>query len=1016
VAESRAEQPASPLAIRLLGPFEVRVAARPLPPLRTRKGQSLLALLTLRHGAEVQRSWLAGTLWPDSLPSDASYNLRRSLCDLRRALGPEGRRLGCPTPHTLRFDPVGVAVDALAFEAAIAQGGEPSLERAVTLYRGPLLEGCEEEWVFPERDARKQAYLLALEMLAAGALARGDPVAAVRHLRRAVAADPLRETAQRDLLQALAAGGNLAAATLAYREFRLLLHRELHEAPAPETSALFQQIRAETRQAGCRRGGTRCRVRANEKPAHREPEAIALGFVPRPLTELVGREDEVRAIEACLASARLVTLTGTGGVGKTRLAIQVAEELAEDYQDGAWFVDLGALADPALVPHAVAAVLGVREEPGRPMLAALQEFLRPKALLLVLDNCEHLLAACAHLAEGLLHGCRHLQILATSREALGLTGETAWRVPSLPFPDPAHLPSAAVELVSHLSQYAAIRLFVERAQALEPTFAVTHRNAHAVAQVCRQLDGIPLAIELAAAWVTALPVEQIAERLEERFRLLRGGSRTARPRYRTLRASIDWSYDLLSEPERTLLRRLSVFAGPFTLEAAEAVCSDRGLWFETAIRNEDVLDLLFQLADKSLVAVEPGSRPAEWPTVGCQVGLPAARREAGGGRAACYRLLETTREYARELLAASGEAEAVGQQHAEYFLALAEQVRPLLNGPGECLDRLEAVHDDLRAALAWWTRQPVPSVAGEQAVRLAAALCRFWYQRGYWTEGRRWLAKALECGVSHVAPEFQQARAAALAEAGLLARLQGDNATARSLGEASLALYEAIGDRVATAWALSNMAWTAHEQGDYAAARGWHEQSLRMRREVGDRRGIASSLNSLGTVACVQGDYATARSFCEESLAISRELGNECGAAWALVSLGEIARLQGNLDAAQAHTAESLTLFRESRHKTGTATCLRELAAVAAARGDDPAGVRRAARLFGAAEALNEALGTPIPPSQRADHERSVAAVRAALSEEAFLRAWAEGRAMTLDQAVGYALQTGEEDVGPADE
>jgi predicted ATPase len=691
-------------------------------------------------------------------------------------------------------------------------------------------------------------------------------------------------------------------------------------------------------------------------------------------------------------------------------------------------VDLGALADPALVPHAVAAVLGVREEPGRPMLAALQEFLRPKALLLVLDNCEHLLAACAHLAEALLHGCRHLQILATSREALRITGETSRRVPPLPFPDPTHLPSAEAELVSHLSQYAAIRLFIERAQALEPTFAVTHRNAHAVAQVCRQLDGIPLAIELAAAWVTALPVEQIAQRLEERFRLLRGGSRTARPRHRTLRASIDWSYDLLSEPERTLLRRLSVFAGRFTLEAAEAVCSDRGLWIETAIRNEDVLDLLFQLADKSLVAVEPGSRPPEWPSacryadpgahprVGCQVGPPPPCREAGGGGAACYRLLETTREYAREFLAASGEAEAIGQRHAEYFLALAEQVQPLLDGPGECLDRLEAVHDDLRAALAWWTRQPVPSVAGEQAVRLAAALCRFWYQRGYWTEGRRWLAKALECGVSHVTPQFQRARAMALAEAGLLARLQGDITSARSLATESLALYEAIGDRIAIAWALSNMAWTAHELGDYAAARGWHEQSLRIRREVGDRRDIASSLNSLGTVASVQGDYETARAFCEESLAIHRELENEWGAAWALVSLGEIARLQGNLDAAQAHTAESLTLFRESRHKTGTATCLRELAAVAAARGDDPAGVRRAARLFGAAEALNEALGTPIPPSQRADHERSVAAVRAALSEEAFLRAWAEGRAMTLEQAVRYALQTGEDDVGHADE
>ncbi len=462
------------------------------------------------------------------------------------------------------------------------------------------------------------------------------------------------------------------------------------------------------RSSGRRRAGAASSGRVPERgqPLRLVRARQARHNLPVQLTSFVGREQEIAEVKRLLGTTRLLTLTGAGGVGKSRLAHQVGAELVEEYPDGVWLVELAALGDSALVPLAAASALGVAEQPGRPPIETVSDFLRPRSLVLVLDNCEHLLDACAVLADSLLRASRRLRVLATSRQALGMGGETAWRVPSLAMPDPAR-PATAEQLVS----YEAARLFVERAKSALPTFGVTKDNAAAVAAVCWRLDGIPLAIELAAARVGMLTVRQIEARLDDRYRLLTGGSRTVLPRHQTLRGLVDWSHDLLSEPERVLLRRLSVFAGGWTLEAAEAVCA-----FGAGEGScDDVLELLSELAAKSLVLAD---------------------EQNGQMR---YRFLETIRQYGAERLRASGEEAVVRDRHLEWFLALAERGEPELRGPDQVrwLDRLEAEHDNLRAALAWSQLESSSERARAAGLRLAGALSWFWRVHSQFSEGRR---------------------------------------------------------------------------------------------------------------------------------------------------------------------------------------------------------------------------------------------------------------------------------------
>lgn len=1011
----------SPLTINLFGPFSVQLNGQPLPHVRSRKGHWLLALLILRHPAPVERSWVAGTLWDWDENKDPMGNLRMSLKELRRALGPERARLLSPTSHTLALDLEGAHVDVLAFDAAIARGDPASLEKAAALYRGPLLEDCTEEWVLLESRRRQEEYLGALETLAEQAQRCGELTAAERYWRQAIAIDPTRETAQQALMSLFAGSGNFAAATETYNELRRRLHNEFNLPPAPGTTALYQQIRTAARHPLSSHGGPSLAAPRASAVAHvrsfgqvdaapspdsvtQSPRRAVPHNLPLQPTRFIGRERELAEIKDLLAEAPLVTLTGTGGVGKTRLALRVGSDLLKQFTDGVWMVDLAPVTDPALVPQAMASVLRVREEPGRPLTDTLTDYLRSRCLLLILDNCEHLLQKCCLLAEAVLRTCPAVRVLATSRERLAIGGEQSYRVPSLSLPDVRHTPAP-----DRLAEYEAIRLFLDRARLIEQAFALTEANALSVAEVCHRLDGIPLALELAAAWTNMLSIEEIRAGLDDRFRLLTRGSRTALRRQRTLGALIDWSYDLLADPERLLLCRLSVFAGGFTREAAEAVCAGDG------IDAPEIMDTLAQLVDKSLVIAD-----------------------ARGGKGQ-YSLLETIREYGRQRLEECGEYERMQERHARYFVAVT------LARDGEeppWLDRLEREHDNLRAAMARLRDHR----DAETLLRMGTAMARLWYLRGYWSEGRERLSELLSlpalCPHSRAmllrqagqlawlqadydADRFLLGQSLALYREldstedlpaplnalGEVARTQGDYATACAYFEQSRQIPQARGDRGNLAWALQALGEVAQERGD-PAARPLIEESLALFREVNDERGIASALSDLGVMAAAEGDLPSARALQEQSRTIAEDRGHKRVLARCLERLGDLAARRGDYESAASLHRQCLALRRDLGDRQRIATSLERLAGVtadeptAAAKGTAPAhNCERAARWLGAAEALRERLGAPLPPAERPEYERRVSLLRDRLDAPVFAAAWAEGRAMPLEEVMDDAAR-----------
>jgi predicted ATPase len=686
--------------------------------------------------------------------------------------------------------------------------------------------------------------------------------------------------------------------------------------------------------------------------------------LPLQLTSFIGREREIAEIEERMKQARLLTLTGAAGSGKTRLAIRVASKLADDFTDGVCWVELAALSDPALMPQTIAAMLGVREQPNRALTETLRDYLRPRQILLIFDNCEHLVAACAVLADALLRACPGLKLLTTSRQSLGVNGEAIWPVPPMSIPN-AIGSSPAEELI----RFEAARLFIERASAVRPRFALTEQNAPVVAQVCRRLDGIPLAIELAAARLKALSVEEIAARLGDCFRLLTVGGRTEVPRHQTLRAAVDWSHDLLTEPERALMRRLSVFAGDFTLEAAQAVFGC-GLQGEG---GEDALDLLSSLVDKSLVVV--------------------AAERAGESR---YRLLETMRQYGRERLSESGETVEVQLRHLSFFLKLAEMIEPEIN-TGErdlWLARLESEQGNLRAALHYAAELGEM----ESKLRLAGSLFWFWFHRGYWSEGSEWLKASRLLSEAHGVSK--RARAKALFGEGTLAWAQGDAGVACSQLVESVAVWRELDDPLGLAYALQFLGMSAIGQGDVMQARALEEESVAIFRTGADQFGLATSLASLGVALLIQGDYVAAQSYLEESVIVFRAMGDEWGVALPLRNLGIAALRQGDYGQAAEFARESLRALRGPQEKWFISRSLETLAEALAMQGD----CARAARLFGASEAMREEIGASVLAFYRADYNSGVAAVRAGLSEEALQKSWDAGRVMTPAEAVVYAL------------
>ncbi|HET7026617.1 MAG TPA: tetratricopeptide repeat protein [Candidatus Limnocylindrales bacterium] len=712
--------------------------------------------------------------------------------------------------------------------------------------------------------------------------------------------------------------------------------------------------------------------------------------LPRQLTAFIGRQREIGEAKRILAGSPLLTLTGPGGVGKTRLAVEVAGDLLDEYEDGVWFVDLGPVTDPTFVAHAIASTLGVMDVAGQPILDTVVDHVRRRHILLVLDNCEHLLDAAATAVDGLLRASAQLRVVATSREGFAIPGEAVFPVPSLSAPDEAHLGT------DDLAQFEAVRLFSERAAAAQPGFRVTERNARAVAQICRRLDGVPLALELAAARVRALPVEQIAGRLDDRFRLLTGSSRITVPRHQTLRQTIDWSHDLLADDERIVFRRLASFAGGCTLEAAEAVCAG------DPVDEYGVLDVLSRLVDKSLVVADTDAEEAR------------------------YRQLETIRQYGRDRLLEAGEGPATLRRHRDWFLALVGRAAPeFFRGveSAQWLERLDHEHDNLRAALQWSTDEPAESTA---ALRLAAGLWRFWEIRGHIAEGRSWLEQAL----AQTDGEVSALRADAFTGAGILAFMQGDHAAAHEFHEQSLALHREVGDYMGIAFAANNLANAAVLSGDYAAARrlyepglAWarsqsnkrplgfalvnmaeavaldgepdvareqYEEGIETFRSLGDRWGEAFALDSLGTMLGRQGSHAESERLHGRALAISRELRDQRGEARALTHLGDQASRTKDLGQARQLYRQSFEIRHALGDRAGMASALEKLATVVSA--DD---AHSAAVLLGSAEAVRDSIRAPVPPTVRAEYEACRQTVRELLGEAAFEDARAEGRRLS---------------------
>jgi predicted ATPase/DNA-binding CsgD family transcriptional regulator len=687
--------------------------------------------------------------------------------------------------------------------------------------------------------------------------------------------------------------------------------------------------------------------------------------LPLALTSFVGREREMVEIEDLLVESRLLTLTGPGGSGKTRLALAMASELAGRFEGGVWLVQLAPLSDPNLVPQAVASVLGVRETPGTPLAETLVDYLKPRNVLLVLDNCEHLIGACASFAEALLRRCPDLRVLATSREALGVAGETLFDVPPLSLPDPHHLQAA-----EGLPHYEASRLFVERARMVRPDFSVTGGNAMTIAQICYRLDGMPLAIELAAARIRVLSVDQISIRLDDSFGLLTGGGRSVLPRQRTLRATMDWSYGLLSEDERALFRSLSVFAGGFTLGAAEAVAAGEG------VEEADVLDLLTSLVDKSLVIVD--ERDAE----------------------ARYRLLETARQYAWEKLQDSGEAERARGRHAEFYVAFAEEPASDTEGQGARLRKLGAEQDNFRAAQRWFMGPNASELDVEQGLRLATALGRQRFWAAYApSEGRGWLDR----GLANDRTSSELLRARALYEAGWLATVQGDLQQAVVWLRESLDTFEGLGETAEAAISLTILGQLMIQGGDRRLIDPLCEEAEALLSELSDPRAESLLLIFLALAAWDEGDHMRTVELAERSLSLSRELGYLYAIALCAGSLGFAVLDKGEIDRAEALFVESLHALQDLQDKIGVFHCFLGMAGVASSRGH-PA---RVARLGGAAEALGEAFAISILPMYRRNYnnEERMDDARSQLDEQEWLEAWAEGRAMTPERAIEYALE-----------
>ncbi|MET8248109.1 BTAD domain-containing putative transcriptional regulator [Streptomyces sp. NPDC005202] len=912
---------ADEVRIRLLGGFGVAVGDRPVAAgaWRLRKARSLLKLLCLTPGHRMHRERLYDLLWPDLDRTAASNNLHQVLHAARRALA----STGAPGDVVVLRDDlvllgpdgeVRIDVDELdeAVRRASHDGAPANYRAALTLAEPGLLpEDTYEPWA-REAAAALELRRTTLRLGLAEALERDHRTAeAIDVLRDLIAQEPLHEPGHRALMRALADAGRRREALAAYERLRDALRHDTGADPDPQTRRLYRALLADSVEA---------REPRRDAPRHN---------LPAQATGLIGRKREIAEVEELLGRSRLLTLTGAGGCGKTRLALAVAARRVDAFRDGVWFVDLAALTEPHLVPDAVAAVLGLRLPPSGGARNALVAQLGGRELLLVLDNCEHLVDACAALASDVLARCPGVAVLATSREPLRSYGERTFRVPSLSLPDPRRLPS-----VEELGRFASVRLFVERAADAAPGFRLSSGNAAAVAQICFRLDGMPLALELAAARVRVLAPRQIAERLDDTLALLGRGSRHGVTRQETLLATLEWSHRLLDDEERRLFRRLAVFAGGFSLTAAEEVCAD-------GVAPAAVLDLLGQLADKSLVWVEPGQDEAR------------------------YRLLETIRQYAAERLRAAGELAATQARHQRFYLALAQarDREPLTGISGATSLELEADYDNLRAALRSLLRSDPDS-----ALRLAVALRVFWSERGRLAEGRRWLDDTLAA-----APEPTPQRARALMGQGVLAIRLGDGSPLEDIGAQIVGIQQRRSDPAALGYAYHQQAVLLWMRGTWDRARTALDRARALARDAGEPSVLATAAHLEGVWAVCRGEGTAAREACTESLRLldevaevtrpflpvmtpgyeveeddagqvslffeetvlaGRTVGTARARGYVLANLAWATRLEGDTGGATAAAERSLDTFRALADPHGESLALNTLGNICRTRGD----------------------------------------------------------------------------------
>ncbi len=943
-----------PVRAWLLGGFRVSVGAR-VVEWRGRRPESLVKMLALAGGRRMHREEIISRLWPDLDPKRASNNLHRTLHFARKALHPADIPLRDGFASLCPDSPLRVDVEAFeeAAEAARQSRDTSAYRRAVELYAGDLLpEDRYEAWAEGRRRELKTLHAALLTEMASLHEERGEFDAAIEALEKAAGNE-------RDDVAARTSG-------------RTATGRGRTASGLSEGIGARFGGEAERTIAGLRTGGV---------PSVRAPSggAEANHNLPSAYSSFVGRRRETVEVKRSLAMTRLLTLTGAGGCGKTRLAVEVARGLVGAYEDGVWLVEFAPLSDATLVPRAVAAALGVRERPGRSLMDTLSEHLRAKNTLLVMDNCEHLVEEAASLADDLLRSCGKLRVLATSREPLGVPGEAVWPVPPLSLPDGE---ASAGEMM----ESEAVRLFVERARSRLRDFELVERNAASVARVCRRLDGIPLAIELATARMGALAVEIVAERLEESLEILGGTSRRPEPRHRTMRATIAWSHDLLDEGERALFRRLSVFAGGWTMEAAEEVCEGDG------VERGDVLDLLSRLVEKSLVVVAS----------------PTAEASDGAIR---YRMLEPVRKYAGELLEGSGEGERVRERHVRYFLAFAEDgdegaaERVVIEGrPEGWRERMEGEHANFSAALSW-------SLDGgrrvvEVGMRLAVALFWLWHLRQI--EGRKHLRRAAYLG----GPETAGLRARALHGLSWITLFQGGHDEARALIEESVALYREAGDAEALASGLVQfgMARVIGQREDVPLAAIIREVED-LKPDIENRSTLGYLLILEGLAAFGGGDLERARELHEESLGLFREARDAAGAASCMLHLGAIALIKGDHDRVVSLARGALRERRDEDDATLIQLWLVCLGCAALDTGHP----RRGIRSWGAADRLRITHGVHLSPVALhvSDYEARLASARSRLGEEAFAAAWTEGGTMPMNLAIEHALSEKDDSPSP---